>query len=721
MSFRGLFESAKKSRDRSRREPTPGDTAPQRNRRRRHHQDPDQAPGTTSGTGASRKRGAERTDSSHGNGHKKRKRRVVSQSALELSAKLKDLSRQKQLDQVLQLYWSCSKDDRDVHHACMVIDCCARCGNVLEAERVFDQAMRDTNSCSVEMHTALMKAFCHAGRMDQADQLFHRMCLPQSKVLPNVRTLNTLLRGCLWTAACLGDPVVVGGVVTSERAWQRYNERVGGDSLDSSSYEYSISLLCQALRGSEALRRMEEFMERSQIHHKGVASFRGGDQASLETLAAVNLSLAKANGLRGKWEDTWRSCQRALNAVEGSKAKLAAESSSTSEHSHAAKHKHVTGGKKSWKAPSEVTEQRMASNSSYRSHRLTEIQQEARALLGLRTKRPDLTATEAKSLSRILLTRLLYFSGGGTTELSKSKGKGSVLDRETQQQRLFVPAWHSYGLRQMVYSDSKVELESTPNARKIYKQIGLDKEMKKMIGKDGRVKFDELFADSGRPLDLELGSGFGEWVVKQAQSNPKRNYIAVELRADRVFQIMTKSTLLLGLSNLCVVGSDCESFLRSQVTVSCVSNVYVNHPEPPTQTFGGSLDDLNAVMNGGAEPAHMLCSSSLVAVIQVLKPGGRICITSDNRWYSRLICATIIKAKRASSALLKTLSIAEAKEMGLSCLESFQQGVTLYQRSRASTSEEHRDGVTYFDRLWQTGAGKHAEKTTRFVIIVEKQ
>lgn len=59
----------------------------------------------------------------------KRSRGQPSQEALTLSTKLKEYSSQKRVNEALNLYWHESNDSiRDGHHACIVIDCCARCG-----------------------------------------------------------------------------------------------------------------------------------------------------------------------------------------------------------------------------------------------------------------------------------------------------------------------------------------------------------------------------------------------------------------------------------------------------------------------------------------------------------------------------------------------------------------------------------------------------------------
>jgi hypothetical protein len=61
----------------------------------------------------------------------KKKNGPPSQEALHLSAQLKELSRQKNLQEALRVFRDPSNDGiRDEHHTCIVVDCCSRSGKV---------------------------------------------------------------------------------------------------------------------------------------------------------------------------------------------------------------------------------------------------------------------------------------------------------------------------------------------------------------------------------------------------------------------------------------------------------------------------------------------------------------------------------------------------------------------------------------------------------------
>ena len=117
-------------------------------------------------------------------------RRPASQEALELSSKLKALSNQKRLNQALKLYYDRTNDKiRDDHHGSIMIDCCSRCGDIKQGEKIFKEMLESKGKnngqrekgqgilqqLSVQAYTALMKGYAHSGQMHKAVKLFHLM------------------------------------------------------------------------------------------------------------------------------------------------------------------------------------------------------------------------------------------------------------------------------------------------------------------------------------------------------------------------------------------------------------------------------------------------------------------------------------------------------------------------------------------------------------------
>eukprot|EP00934_Nitzschia_sp_Nitz4_P002359 Nitzschia sp. Nitz4//scaffold131_size63436//2315//4753//NITZ4_006259-RA/size63436-processed-gene-0.92-mRNA-1//1//CDS//3329535220//2359//frame0 len=677
----------------------------------------------------------------------KRTRHAPSEEALKLSDALKERSRLKDLDGALQLYNDPSNDSiRDNHHLCIVIDCCARCGRIQQGEELLQSLANSGTAITVETQTALLKGYAHAGKMQKADALFQSMVKSQRKVdRPNTRTLNTLLRGCLWSASHADENgVLTGGVVTIEKAWRlcaKSNdsgleesmtdtlavEYPSGSIMDVSSFEYSVATLCQALRIPAAKLRIQEF--ESMFHAK--SSEEAPSQSVTESLALSYLALARACATLGQKNDAKKAATESLTYAEISKKALR-ESDKPS--SSTQRRKAVKQGKESKEG------RREESNTLYRGHRLKEVETDARLILDL--CKNEGIVSNPRSLARRLVTRLIVVGGGGTTEADSSLKQKEAASSRAIQTQLMNTLFFSYGLQQVLQQlnipwDDRAGFVRRKDCYRFLGAIGLQGGV---VQDDGKLDLKRIYGaglgeKGGKKgkgaFEIELGSGYGDWIVRKAQQNPNTNYMSIELRADRVGQTFARTALLAAtnpVDNLCIVGAESNSFLVDYIPTGSVDAIYINHPEPPTQTFGADESELDAIMKGGPEPAHMISSSLVRTVGGCLstKRPGKLVIVTDNKWYGRLICATIVKVMQQEDAMFrevylddpwKTVETFEGSESGST--------VTLYQ-GQPDESVGHfspnsiGSGSTYFDRLWRSGAGTHAERTSRFAIVVER-
>ena len=220
------------------------------------------------------------------------------------------------------------------------------------------------------------------------------------------------------------------------------------------------------------------------------------------------------------------------------------------------------------------------------------------------------------------------------------------------------------------------------------------------------------------PIDIELGAGSGDWIIHQAHNKPERYFISVELRADRVARTFAKMVLS-NTTNLCCVGAESGLFLKERVKKGTVARIFVNHPEPPTQTLGNDNDLLSSIGSGGdgaAEPAHMLSSHILEEAIACLEDEGKIVVVTDNLWYGRLLCATFTRVGQD-----KPFFRSQTLCSGFRLVETVGR-FDLYEGdpSPAIDHVPSGAGASYFDRLWRTGAGTHAERSKRFVLVALK-
>jgi pentatricopeptide repeat protein len=794
--------------------------------------------------------------------NKKQKRHFVSPLAIELSIVLKDLSQQKKLQEILSLYWNnispgstidikkYSTVVRDNHHSCVVIDCCSRCGDMISAERIYDQLVANQtnssstnidNGISIEIYTAMLKGYAHSGDVVKMMKLFHSLNTSECTPMPNVRTINTVLRGCLWTPAIVNTDSttgsndkqqhkMVGGVVSSEHLWQTYQQKQilqqqeqqrqssASSFFDVSSYEYSISLLCQALCTTVAQQRINDFQKLHNISIRGKATVVLNSNSSsydsetgssiLEVIAICYLALGRAYSILGDDTLMWIAIQRSLSSLRSSRTMLsestqtaATNPSDLNDITSMSKHKKqkkndnkAGGGKRSWKNVSSGSDQqqqhdqssttRYNSNYAYRMHRLSEIESDSMLLIKSRLSIKDMNRSD---VVKCYINNLLCFNGGGTTSILGDHRKSTTSTSDTDNHAsakssshqsvnptLLVPTIYSFGLAKLAQVDIFDMTERTiPDTEEIIKKVSnmYNIQCRSPIDTHGCLQLNKIYDDETKPLDIELGAGFGSWIVNQAQHNCDRNFLAIELRSDRVYQILARAIVQFHgkLNNLCIVGCDSYTFFhRRRVSNQSVTTIFINHPEPPTQTYGDNIKQLqllstvsNTTSSKGSEtedtlksnePSHMLHSSTILEMIPCLKIDGKIVIVTDNKSYVRLLAATFSKVMQLqqntstnsknnskkkkqktkdAKAQIRSMKVNEVQKFNTSLrlLETFGGNVNIFQGEQPPVSssmtttgtqvENPNNGVgtSYFDRLWRTGAGSHSERLNRFVLV----
>jgi hypothetical protein len=595
--------------------------------------------------------------------------------------------------------------------------------------------------------------------------------------LPNVRTLNTLLRGCLWMATSFEyiNPELsrrlVGGLATSDETWDLCKSLRNRSTIllpDLSSYEYYITQLCYALRVDDANLLIRELKQRFGLSRKD--DRKKADASSLDTLTIVLTAQARAYAMLGKENQAAKFAKEALGAVDLAKQQKQQDGSSAA----VAGGKFVNpdrrrlayflmrlifcfAGKRAWREErkgqrdsSNQKSRRANSNAIFRAHRLSEVEREVGYIAELSRHKSILP--QSQDLVLCLSSRIMHISGGGTTVVSS---RVDTLEKEVETLRLLnnhaAALFHSFGLKSALQdtplasmnttnADCWTLLGSTGKATEISSELKHLLHIRKALKLSTQINamFSLPFDDSQKPLHVELGSGSGDWIVSQASLNPRGNYVAVELRSDRCAQTFSKIMLSptgSPLYNICCVESDCGIYLERFQTTQQVSRMYVNHPEPPTQTYGSSQSVLKNIAQGGTEPAHMLASDTLRSALQCLAPQGQLVIVSDNLFYARLICATLVKVLNRGKHQLGCNSLQslgakyrqletyrpDSNETSNKCI------VRLFEGQPSEVIGHYlpkggkgTSGSSYFDRLWKAGAGKHADKRSRYIIVIQR-
>ena len=83
----------------------------------------------------------------------------------------------------------------------------------------------------------------------------------------------------------------------------------------------------------------------------------------------------------------------------------------------------------------------------------------------------------------------------------------------------------------------------------------------------------------GKRVFVEVCSGSGEWIAREADRNRSDLYIAVEFRFDRCVDILTRK-MYQQLDNLWILCGDARS-ISEIIPEGSVSELHVNYPEPP--------------------------------------------------------------------------------------------------------------------------------------------
>ena len=387
---------------------------------------------------------------------------------------------------------------------------------------------------------------------------------------------------------------------------------------------------------------------------------------------------------------------------------------------------------------------------------MSEIETESRTLIKIWEEINNTEKIDAKVLSRELarrlITRLVFLSGGGSTGMQNDtsrhvdqSGGGKKAFANEVQRGLLNSLYFSYGLAATVKSlgipiDEESQMLKKKDCNRILGGVGLQGGI---LTSDGNLDLHRIFSAGigvskpqkkrkGRRVEVELGAGFGDWIVRKAIQDPSTDFLAVELRADRVAQIFARTAVLSTITpvnNLCVVGAESGNLLCNHLSNESVNTIYVNHPEPPTQTFGAESTNLVSIIEGGQEPAHMLNSNVIIAVGKALKKKAcsRFVIVTDNFWYSRLICATIEKVMRQNSDIFRAVDLASVdNSQSFTKVETNDDGNTssvLMFKGKPNEAIGYPSGSTgegesYFDRLWRAGAGRHAEMHERYIIVM---
>ena len=160
----------------------------------------------------------------------------------------------------------------------------------------------------------------------------------------------------------------------------------------------------------------------------------------------------------------------------------------------------------------------------------------------------------------------------------------------------------------------------------------------------------QLFGNAN-PVYIEYCTGNGAWIAQRAKQCPQMNWVAVEIRYDRVRKIWSKIKNE-NLFNLIVVCGEARTFTHHYVPNNSLEKIFINFPDPwPKEKH---------------EKHRLMKPDFLDELARVLKPGKKVTFVSDDADYVK--STTEVFCAHPSFNLYNHLT--EFSEYGTSWFES---------------------------------------------------
>lgn len=172
---------------------------------------------------------------------------------------------------------------------------------------------------------------------------------------------------------------------------------------------------------------------------------------------------------------------------------------------------------------------------------------------------------------------------------------------------------------------------------------------------DNYANYSFQFFENNNPIHIEYCSGNGAWIAEKAKANPDINYIAVEIKFERVRKIWSKIKNH-SLNNLMIICGEAECATTYYIPNESVTEIYINFPDPwPKKRHW----------------KHRLIKDSFIKEMhRTLIPEGTFTFVTDDEEYSKV-------------------TIEEVKHNGL------------FQNEKISHELAHY-GSSYFEDLWRS-------------------
>jgi tRNA (guanine-N7-)-methyltransferase len=135
--------------------------------------------------------------------------------------------------------------------------------------------------------------------------------------------------------------------------------------------------------------------------------------------------------------------------------------------------------------------------------------------------------------------------------------------------------------------------------------------------------------DRSAPVDVEIGSGKGRFLLELASSMPERDFLAVE-RSAKYHRLCCERAARRGIGNVRLVRTTAEDLLFRLLAAESVENLFVLFPDPwPKKRH---------------HKRRLMTADTVTAMNRALVPGGRLLVKTDHPGYAEVISEVLANA-----------------------------------------------------------------------------
>jgi tRNA (guanine-N7-)-methyltransferase len=122
----------------------------------------------------------------------------------------------------------------------------------------------------------------------------------------------------------------------------------------------------------------------------------------------------------------------------------------------------------------------------------------------------------------------------------------------------------------------------------------------------------------GVPVEMEIGSGKGGFLLNRARALPERGFLGIEW-ANKIYQYAADRMVRWGVGNVRLMRADASHLVRHNLRPGCLTMLHIYHPDPWPKTRH--------------HKRRLIQPPFLAAAVTALKPGGRLGIQTDHAEY----------------------------------------------------------------------------------------